>query len=94
MNRDVPLPLVTAVVPSAVHTSGRTVTVRGITLGDALIFFCGSVLGTHRVPGQMGVVRNNATGLDLPIRRAQLALLRHAVVGGGDAESIAIDSSH
>ncbi len=95
MNRDVPLPLVTAVVPSAVHTSGRSVTVRGNNFGpDALIFFCGSVLGHSSVPGKWVWVHNNATGLDLPIRRAQLALLRHAVVGGGNAESITIDSSH
>jgi hypothetical protein len=95
VNRDVPLPLVTAVVPSAVHTSGRSVTVRGNNFGpDALVFFCGSVLGNPSVRGKWVWVHNNATGLDLPIRRAQLALLRHAVVGGGDAESITIDSSH
>jgi len=92
VNRDLPLPLVTAVVPSAVHTSGRSVTVRGSNFGpDALVFFCGSVLGHSSVPGKWVWVHNNATGLDLPIRRAQLAMLRHAVVVG---DSITIDSSH
>ncbi len=92
VNYDVSFPLVTAVVPSAVHTSGHSVTVRGTNFGpDALVFFCGSVLGHSSVPGKWVWVHNNATGSDLPIRRAQLALLRHVVVGGDNSDSITID---
>jgi hypothetical protein len=92
VNRDVPFPLVTAVVPSAVHTSGRSITVRGSNFGpDTLVFICGSVLGHSSVPGKWVWVHNNATGLDLPIRRAQLAVLSHAVVGADNSDSITID---
>jgi hypothetical protein len=82
VNKDVPFPLVTAVVPSAVHTSGRSITVHGnFFRSDALVFFCGLVLGHSSKPGKWVWVHNNATGSDLPIRRAQLATL-HATFGG------------
>ncbi len=93
LNQGVPFPIVTAVVPSSILRSGRSVTVHGSNFGpDARVHFCNSVLGlpSPSVARKWVWVHNNATGRDVPIKRAQLALLAHALVGD-NLDRISID---
>jgi hypothetical protein len=92
LNEDAALPFVDALVPSSLHLSGSSITVKGTNFGpQSRLFFCGSVLGqTSALPAWTWVL-NNATGLRQPIERSALAALRHAV---GDDGSVTIDERY
>jgi hypothetical protein len=92
VNEDVPFPTVAAVVPSAVLTSGRRITVHGNSFGpEPRVIFCSSVLGRPSGPGKWVWVHNNATGRDMPIKRTELALLQRAVLGGDHSDLVTIN---
>ena len=87
VNTDVSMPVVDAVVPSSIHTSGRSITVYGTNFGpESRLFFCGSVLGqphAQRGSSEWTWVYNNATGSRHPIQRVALDGLPKATVIGG-----------
>ena len=79
VNADVQMPVVDAVIPSFVHSSGRAITVHGTNFGpESRLFFCGSVLGQPPALSEWMWVYNNATRSRHPIQRVALVGLPNA----------------